>query len=412
MKNNLKLIALAMLVAPIIAGCDKPAPGYIETRTEQEIVEELADASLLDVGVGYNKFSSEGVNFGETELTVNINQKVWEGDKAGLNFEFTYQVIPQESYTTEFLKLTDKEGVPTLEADIVTPLDIDSYPQAKVLGAALYILRAEITFTGYAEGFKAPSGLKITTDFVGQKISNKSWNALVKTTQSGKISEVKSAKSGDLVITYGRVTGAYQWTSDQLYSGLWITDGTDGLMLYAGTITEDFFDESGALAINVGDVVRIYGEAAPYNGLFEIKPKSAVKVTDQSIIDTIAPASYPTITGAELKAMTVVDTGNIVKMSGLRLNSLDGSKTVNPSSLNPGSHWTLNCNDGTTDVTIYVNYHMGNDAQTAVKNFLSSLTSGQTFSLTAAVSSYNAMQLNPLCVGNASVASSFTLDVA
>lgn len=411
MKKNLKLIALATLVAPVLASCgNNNTTSYVETRTEQEIIEELAESALLEVGLTYAKFASDGIPYGETSLTMTNNQKVWDGDQVGLNFSFTYTISPQESYETPFLTLSDKEGVATLTADLVTLLDLQGYPESTLMGAAMYNLKAEVTFVGYGENFKAPKGLKITSNFIGEKISENSWNALIKVTQSGKLSEVKSAKNKDMVLTIGRITGAYDWSYDEIFRGVWITDGADGLMLYAGTLQTDFYDsEDSEAKLKVGDVVQVFGEASPYNGLFEVKPKKVIKVTDQTVIDSIAPASYPTITGAELAAKTIVDTGNIVRISGLKLGKLDGTP-VDLSSLATGSHWTLNCNDGTTDITVYVNYHVGATAQTAVKTFLQVLTGSQTFSLLSSVSAYNAIQLTPICVGNLSVADCFTLD--
>lgn len=392
--NFKKLSIATLLVLPFMAACSG-GKTYTETRTEEEIVEELGAAAMSEVGVALSKFASAGVALGETELIMSVNEKVWEGDEFGLNFSFTYSLSAQEEYETEYLSLGQDND--SLVAQLVIGRDLANYDIASALNAAAYTLTAKLSFKGYAEGFVAPKGLTITDTYVGKQLSTKSFNALVKAATEGSLSEIRKAAKGDMVFTTGIVTAAYDWNYSEIFRGVIIADGSDGALLYGGNLQAAFYDdEQSDPKIEVGDVVEVYGEVSPYNGLFEIKPQVIRKVTSA---DAIAEAgleepTFRTVTAKEIADSKQENTGDLVRIEGLSLAS-----DVDLSKLSVGSHWTINAKDSEgNNVQIYVNYHIGDAAQNQIKTLLSSLTG--TFNFKGVLSAYNAMQLTPMAIGD------------
>lgn len=196
--------------------------------------------------------------------------------------------------------------------------------------------------------------------------------------------------SSDTVSVYGYVVANFEPTSDHLYSGAWIQNGEDGLQLYAGTLSTFWFD----LELKVGDLIRAIGYGAGYNGLLELKPNVIEKITvkgDLVVADPVVK-QFATADGWSAAELLNKD-GNAVFMKNLVL------KTALPT-LVAGSHWTIALQgtkaDGTTkvDVQLYVNYHIGKDAQNALKPILEGLVVGTTtFDLKAMISWYNTPQL-------------------
>ncbi len=407
MNKIVKLSLLGLLAMPILAGCGKQPEVYHEERTEVEIIDQLIKAAVSEVGVEYAKFSATGVAVGETGLVMTVNQKVWEGDEFGMNFKFEYTLEEQEDYAKDYLVLN--EGKDKLVADIVDSAEIAAHPEyaiANSLNGAAYNLKAKVSFTGYADGFVAPEGLE-RAETLPTKEMDKTWAVLVKCTFNGTIAQVKvNTDDGDMAITRGKVVAAYDWSKGGLYTGMVIADGGSGMLLYAGKISDLCFDKDGNALIKKGDYVEIYGLVSPYNGLFEVKPQNITKldpVEDAAKIALIADPVFTGYTVAEINGGGIEITGNLATVSGLKLVATDESKKSladELSGLSTGAHWTLNAiNAAGEKIVIYVNYHIGADAQTAIKTLLSGLSATETFTFKGMVSAYNKKQLTPLDFG-------------
>ena len=404
MKLFKKVSLVCLLALPLMVGCG--GKSYKETRTEEELVNELAKQALSEVGVVYSKFASDGVVLGDTELVMTVNEKIYDGDEFGLDFTLKYSVSPQEEYKREYLKLNEAGNVLTSEILAENELNADQYPIASSLGGAAYSFKADITFKGYAEGFKAPSGLKTTGTFVGQKIASQSWNALVKSIKSGTISEIKNSayQADDVVLTKGVVTTAYNWIYDEIFRGVIISDGDDGILLYAGILQSAFYDSAdGPAKIKIGDVIQVYGVISPYNGLFEIKPSKITVLGTDLAAEGIAPASYRELTVEQLNACKEKDTGALCEIKDLKL----ATTAVSLAKFKVGEHWTITAKDANDKkLTIYVNYHVGAEAQEDILAMLKGLGS-KLFTIKAPIAAYNGMQITPMMIGNNSAASCF-----
>ncbi len=399
-KNLIKCSLIALLAVPFMVGCNAEK-SYTETRTEEEIVEELARVVVAEIGVAYSKFSGDGVNLGDNNLVTKVNEKVWEGDQVGLDYTIKYSLTPMEAYARDYL--TINEAGDTLTSIVVSDAELDSFPTAKSLGGAAYTLKAKVTFAGYGEGFVAPKGLKTTDEFVGKEILTKNWNALVKTIKSGTITEVKEmTKGGDMTLVRGRVTAAYNWIYEEVFRGVVITDGDDGILLYAGCLQTSFYDSAESeMKIHVGDIIEVYGEVSPYNGLYEVKPRTIRVVTEQDLIDAIQPTTYRQPEVDAFLEYGEKDTGAMLTLTGLML---DMTK-IALRKLEVGTHWVINLkNSEGKKINMSLNYHVGSAAQEAVRTFLSELANGESFNMNGIVSSTSSkIEISGVVIGDTPV---------
>ena len=406
-KNLIKCSLITLLAIPFMVGCNAEK-GYKETRTEEEIVNELANVVVAEIGVGYSKFSGDGVNLGDNALITTVNEKVWEEDEVGLNFTIKYSLTPMESYPRDYLYIN--EAGDTLTSVVVGESELEGFPTAKSLGGAAYTLKAKVTFAGYGEGFVAPSGLKTTDEFVGKEIVSKNWNALVKTLKSGTITEVKeSAKGGEMALVRGRVSAAYNWIYEEVFRGVVITDGDDGVLLYAGCLQTSFYESATSeMRIHLNDIIEVYGEVSPYNGIYEIKPRTIRVVEEQDLIDAIRPTAFRNQTIEEFNEYEEKDTGALATVHGLKL---DMTK-IALKKLSTGEHWVINLKtEEGVKMNLSLNYHVGSDVQEAVRTFLSNLGADQTFSMNGMVSATsNKIEISGVVIGNTPVIDSFTID--
>ena len=184
-----------------------------------------------------------------------------------------------------------------------------------------------------------------------------------------------------------------------------IADGGAGTLLYAGKISDLCFNEAGEAIITKGDYVEIYGLVSPYNGLYEVKPQTITKpdpVADAAKIALIQEPVFSSYTPKQINDGGIGLTGNLAEVSGLKLVATDDKKSLADelSALSTGSHWTLTAVDADGNkIPIYVNYHIGADAQTAIKTLLTGLTATDTFTFKGMISAYNKKQLTPLDFG-------------
>lgn len=253
----------------------------------------------------------------------------------------------------------------------------------------------------------APSGLKTTDSFVGKEIASKKWNALVKTIKSGTLTEVKNdCIAGDMVVIRGIVSAAYDWIYEEIFRGVLIADGDDGILLYAGCLQSSFYDsESGPQKIKAGDAIEVYGEVSPYNGLFEVKPRTIRVITEQALIDAIKPAAFREPTIDEFKAFTQKDTGALVKLSGLLLNMT----SIALSKLKVGEHWVIELkNSEGKKFNMSVNYHVGAENQEGIRTFLKGL-SGAEFTMEGMVSATsNVIDISAVAIAEQTVLEGFS----
>lgn len=403
-KNLIKSSLIALLALPFMVGC--ATKGYKETRSEEEIVNELANAVVAEIGVGYSKFSAEGVNLGDNALITTVNEKVWEEDQVGLNYTIKYSVVKSEDYPRDYLSIN--EAGDTLTSIVVTEEELAPFAMAASLGGAAYTLKAKVTFAGYGEGFVAPNGLKTTNDFVGKEVASKNWNALVKTIKSGTVTEVKeSTQSGDMVVVRGRVSAAYNWVYEEVFRGVVISDGDDGILLYAGCLQTSFYESATSeMKIKVNDIIEVYGEVSPYNGLFEVKPRTIRVVTEQDLIDAIKPTAMRTQTVEEFASYKEKDTGALATVTGLKLDMT----TIALGKLKTGEHWVINLKDEEGHkMNMSLNYHIGAEAQEAVRTFLKGLAKTETFSINGMISeTSNKIEISCVVIGNTPVIDSIS----
>ena len=420
--KNLKAFPFIFLLAlPALAGCggDK----YVETRTEEEIIMGLGAQAMSEIGVSYSKFSADGVTPGTHRLVTEINQKVWEGDEKGIDFTVSYSLTPKEEYDVPYLSLNAEGTILTAQMMPTSAVAGNKYPQASSLGGAAYVLSASMKFKGYADGFVAPKGLTTTSSFVGQEIQKKNWNALSNIVKSGTIAEIKAKydltegdekiNAGDTIYTTGRVTAVYDWSYEEIFRGVVITDGYRGLLLYAGCLQSAFYDQNKTQLIKEGDIVAAYGKVSPYNGLFEVKPELVRKVEDPEEIAKSAPVAYRTETVAALKKLKESQTGDLVKVEGLKVYDTK----ANIEALSPGQHWTIKLNDAADAKKVIntgVNYHIGDAQQTAIQDFLLAAKEAKSvFNFTGMVSATNSeIDLGPVRIGQKTASSCFELPQA
>lgn len=408
MKHLKALPIIFLLALPALAGCggDK----YTETRTEEEIIMGLGAQAMSEIGVSYTKFASDGVTPGSHKLVTEINQKVWEGDEFGLNFTISYTLTAKENYDVPYLALNEAGNVLTAQMMPTSAVAGNKYPTASSLGGAAYVLSASMKFKGYADGFVAPKGLNKTDSFIGQEVKKQNFNALSNIVKSGTIAEIKAnydltdgddkIKGGDTIYTFGRVTAVYDWSYDEIFRGVVITDGYRGLLLYAGCLQSAFYDENKNPLIQEGDIVAAYGKVSPYNGLFEVKPDLVRKVTDPEEIAKIAPVEYRTETVANLKKMKESQTGDLVKVEGLKVYET----TTAIEGLIPGQHWTIQLNDAADAKKLIktgINYHVGEAQQEAIREFILDAKANKTvFNFTGMISATNSeIDLGPVRIG-------------
>lgn len=241
MKKSIKSLLLTALLAPVLVACS-PDNGPTEKRTEEEIIIENAATAVAQVGITYNNFSqSDGISR-DTQLTKDVNVD-------GYLYTFGYQLTPLLDYGTNTW-LTFDEATTTLK--VTVPEDTD-LPEENNSFAA-YKLTGTPTFTGYAEDFVAPNGLKITETYFGTAYQGGSWNVRINAMKTLEISlaELYDSLYGDgtvvlkknetKIITYGVYAGSENFeekfnAASNKYC-VYFDDGEYSLATYDNSLTE------------------------------------------------------------------------------------------------------------------------------------------------------------------------------
>lgn len=371
MNKILKLSLLSLFAIPVLAGCDNGK----KKEKPDEIIAAESETAFKSIGVAYSAFSnSNGLGLAGAYLSKECITP------NGFKFEYTYTVTSTSSeYMYDYVKL-QSDGL-TLEVMIPEiwelPIENQMY--------AVYVLNAKSKFVGYTKDDADYSS------FVGQETGTKDWKIRVNSMEERpvieKISVAKTAHSDDdTVIVRGYVSGYFQKKDGDFHTGVFLSDGPDTVMLYAGSISNNM-DK-----LEIGNLVQVIAIYSAYNGLIEFKPESngiALLKSDE----TIAAPVVVDYTPAQFVALKGASSGNICRVEGLTIAStLD---EINALDASGGKHWTIKAEAGGKDINIYVNYHIGSEAQTEIKNLLVANYS-KSFTFVGTVGYYNTPQLSPL----------------
>lgn len=196
-----------------------------------------------------------------------------------------------------------------------------------------------------------------------------------------------SIKADDIVDFYGRVTATMENSKDHLYSGVYVQDGEYSMMLYAGQLDANWFGSN----MKIGSDIYVKGTLAPYNGLNEVKP------TEMRLIEegeyTVAEPTAIEITGDNFNK------DDLAGMDG-RLFTAKDLTYVSGKITSVTEHADINFtakNSKGEDVAVplRVNYHIGENAMTELKEIFDGLTAGAVVDMTGVISWYNVPQLTP-----------------
>lgn len=245
------------------------------------------------------------------------------------------------------------------------------------------------------------SGRVLTAAGEGDAVITASWRGLTDTvdiTVSSKapvmtLEEIRDGIAagtygeGSVIDFYGRVTGTMEPTEDHLYSGVYVQDGDYAMMLYAGTLDENWF--GGELAI--GDDVYVKGTLSPYSGLMEVKPTEVRLMTAEDNY-TVSTPTVISLTGDNWSTDALMNQDSRLFVAE---NAIYKSGTIS----SPTSHSTIKFEltkaDGTTvEADLRLNYHIGVDQMTALQTKINGLSAGAVVDLKGVIGWYNAPQMS------------------
>lgn len=358
---------LSALAIVALAGC-----GNQNKVNYDEILNKQAKLAFSQVGVSYRSFaSSDGLSMCGEKLSreaVTVD---------GFKFSYTYSVTAQRQYDDEYVSV-DESGY---YLDVIIP-EIWELPDGYKEYAA-YTLTGNATFQGYI-GDKQDDYSK----YVGQSFGSQNWNMRVNAMETRpvvrKIADAKKQAEGDLIITRGYVSGYFEKSSANFYTGVFISDGADSLMLYAGSLSNYVND------LEIGTLVQVSATLSPYNGLIEAKPVNN-GITTTLKDDTIQQPVWNSWTENDVKNAKESQSGNMIKLENVTIES---NKSV-IEKFEAGSAWNFDVKVGSTVVSMAINYHMGKDAQNAIKAKLLENYS-KSFTFVGNLSWYNKAQLTPI----------------
>lgn len=323
--KKIKGLFLLSLGLPLLAGCQKT--DYTEK------MEAAKESAISIVSVSYIKFSqSEGIGLEGAKL---INEYTHDG----FTFSFEYEVKPynNKTYDIEYLKVNDD----ILEVEIPTFSELNT-DGTKTISYAAYVLHGTVKYAG-SDGDK-----ELLPNKVGTVVGEGNWNVRINAQDVKpvweRIADARKKASGATVVTSGYICAFMNPVDNgEFYNGVWIADGSDGMMLYSGNLDSIFG------TYHIGDLIFVIGTASPYNGLFEVKPSAIVN--DATHDNVVKPAEFKERSEADLAAFTSDNCSDLVKVQ-IQITS-DLSETVSQSS----KAINVKVKVGATTYTLYLNKH-------------------------------------------------------
>ncbi|MFA5481423.1 MAG: hypothetical protein WC282_03480 [Bacilli bacterium] len=365
---------LAKLLIPVFAltalvGCEEAIP------TEQLVVDAVSEIGALLTN------ASSGTPYSDRSMTINLT--------SGQTLSATTMV----KINTETLKVDMVNGV---EVTITYAIDETTAANWSIKLGSPDATHARLApkifdFDDYTSTLTGTIAYGTLTKAVSWTISiaQRGYELVVI-----PISEVRGTIAVDQEFTTrGYITGTMEPNTTHLYSGVFIADGEYAIMLYAGQLSNIWFQNEFA----IGDLVMVTGKYAPYNGLSEMKP------TEMAIDYAYAEVTEPVdiIIASEAEFSTVNLTGHdcaIIQVNGLVYQS--GKELLTSG----GGHVTIKFKLGATDVDMYVNYHVGKPVQEALIALMADWVSGTTtINFHGHLGWYNKPQLMPLSASTITV---------
>lgn len=257
------------------------------------------------------------------------------------------------------------------------------------------------------EGAEDYSSVLTATLSYGEETLAVSWNIrvrkieIIETTIGAMRNGTAGVKVKDVVKIRGYITAHFDegtGTADtHMYAGVYIADGERAIMLYAGVMSSLWW-ESEEPAFAIGDLVEVVGSYEPYNGLAEVKPASMVIIeSDPNILAPVNLVISDAATQWSKSALTGHDSRITVFNN---LTYVSGTVSAN------GQHSSIYFKSGTTEVLMYINYHVGTAAQDQFRTFVAGLTANvSVVNFTGVLSWYNGPQLSPTSFADVSLVS-------
>jgi hypothetical protein len=257
------------------------------------------------------------------------------------------------------------------------------------------------------EGAEDYSSVLTATLSYGEETLAVSWNIrvrkieIIETTIGAMRNGTAGVKVKDVVKIRGYITAHFDegtGTADtHMYAGVYIADGERAIMLYAGVMSSLWW-ESEEPAFAIGDLVEVVGSYEPYNGLAEVKPASMVII--ESDPNVLAPVNL-VISDAATQWSKSALTGHDSRITVFNnLTYVSGTVSAN------GQHSSIYFKSGTTEVLMYINYHVGTAAQDQFRTFVAGLTANvSVVNFTGVLSWYNGPQLSPTSFADVSLVS-------
>lgn len=257
------------------------------------------------------------------------------------------------------------------------------------------------------EGAEDYSSVLTATLSYGEETLAVSWNIrvrkieIIETTIGAMRNGTAGVKVKDVVKIRGYITAHFDegtGTADtHMYAGVYIADGERAIMLYAGVMSSLWW-ESEEPAFAIGDLVEVVGSYEPYNGLAEVKPASMVIIeSDPNILAPVNLVISDAATQWSKSALTGHDSRITVFNN---LTYVSGTVSAN------GQHSSIYFKSGTTEVLMYINYHVGTAVQDQFRTFIAGLTANvSVVNYTGVLSWYNGPQLSPTSFADVSLVS-------
>lgn len=323
-----------------LAGC---ASG--EKKSESGGLDKAATETAAVVGVAYNGYAgSAGISIGGGTLITSHSQGNYQ-------FDISYSVAPLKgTYTHTYLAVEENK----LVVEIPTFDELKADNQEGTYAA--YKLSGSFKYAKYLGTDEDKDSAK-----VGQEVLKHDWNIRINAEKVKpileEISVARQKQKNETVVTKGYVTAFMNNVDgDEFKNGVWIADGNDGMMLYGGNLA------SVMGVIDIGDLILMAGTASPYNGLFEVNPKSITKLeaADNKIGNhVVVEPAWKQMNEDEVKALAAVNANDPMLLPDVTIST-------NVDELKDDGAIELSGKIGNTDITMYVNKHTNKAQRTAL----------------------------------------------